>query len=114
MKDYKDEVKWAWQRIFRKWDDTVVWSIDEHLSIVLPQILRQLKKEASSYPQNVKNLKDWKEILEQIANAFEAYWLMRNATFNDTKSFKKQQVILKKKFDKGFQLFVKHFSGLWN
>jgi len=38
---------------------------------------------------------------------------MRNATFTNEKSFFKQQEILKKKFDKGFQLFVKHFSGLW-
>jgi len=113
MNDYKYEVKWAWQRVFRGWDDTACWSIDEHLSILLPKVIRKLRDGCDSYPLGLKNLKEWKVILGQMADGFEAYWLMRNATFTNEKSFFKQQEILKKKFDKGFQLFVKHFSGLW-
>src|SRR5271157_4693879 len=38
-----DEVRFAWQRVFRGWDDRAVWSIDYWLDAKMPDMLRRLK-----------------------------------------------------------------------
>ena len=42
--EIKRNLVWAWQRVFRGWDDRVVWSIDFYLFEMMPQWLRQLKE----------------------------------------------------------------------
>lgn len=113
VKDFIREVKYAYQRVVRNFDERAVWGIDEHLSIILPQMIRQLRNELHGHPVKLTK-KKWTTILSAIADGFEAYWLIRNATFTDEKSFKKQQKILDKKFKVGMSLFVKYFSDLWD
>jgi hypothetical protein len=110
---------WAWQRIFRQWDDRVIWSIDYYLAKMIPIWMRQLKKDKHGIPgmafrkedlQNpsgeitdhafelAKNLYD--DVLEDIAIGFENY-----KENEDTKN---------PIFEKGFDLFRKWFGTFWD
>ena len=45
-----DEIKWSWQRVFRGWDDRVIWSIDYHLCKYMPIWLRELRRVRHGFP----------------------------------------------------------------
>lgn len=44
------QVRWAYQRVTRGWDDRAVWSLDTHLSLVLGQQLIKMADIAHGYP----------------------------------------------------------------
>ncbi len=47
------EVKYAYQRVARGWDDRAVWSIDYWLDGIMPDMLRQLKKDKHGTPMSM-------------------------------------------------------------
>lgn len=44
------QLKWAWQRLYRGWDDRVIWSIMDYLARLLPVWLERLKEEKHGVP----------------------------------------------------------------
>jgi hypothetical protein len=50
FRDVKNEIKWAYQRVFRGWDDRVIWSIDWYLAEYLPVWLEELKNSKHGCP----------------------------------------------------------------
>lgn len=42
------QIKWAWQRVFREWDDAALWGLDSHFERV---IIPPLKKFCEGYMQ---------------------------------------------------------------
>lgn len=40
LSDLRLEVKWAWQRAFRGWDDTAIWGMGEYLSEIIVDVLK--------------------------------------------------------------------------
>lgn len=48
LRDIKLEIKWAWQRVFRGYDDRIYWGFDYHLTKIIPAI----KKFANDYLNN--------------------------------------------------------------
>jgi hypothetical protein len=80
-------IKYAYQRVVRGWDDTAVWSVDSWLCRVLPEMLRKLKEdkkglpieafsEPHKHPHSDKDTKEaearWNKILDDIIEGFEA------------------------------------------
>lgn len=49
-RDVPRQIKWAYQRVFRGWDDRAVWSLDTHLTKVLGQQLILMSEIAHGYP----------------------------------------------------------------
>lgn len=45
------QVRWAWQRVFRGWDDYSTWSLDVHLSRTLGQQLVAMADIAHGHPE---------------------------------------------------------------
>lgn len=43
-------IKWAWQRLYRGWDDRVIWSIMDYLARMLPVWLERLREETHGVP----------------------------------------------------------------
>lgn len=124
IKDIFREIRWAHQRVTRGWDDRAVWSIDYHLAKLIGQLVRELIKDNTGVPMAMytqeeigqdrngtssemdkEKEKQWKGILLEIAEGFEAYaengdcMLMNGNPEN---------------FDKAFDLFRTHFSSLWD
>jgi len=122
-----DEIKYAYQRIFKGYDERIVWSIDFYLAKMIPLWVRDLEKTKHGVPMDMfdsNNLKEshnpdndemeiaqekFNNILEQIAIGFECYEEFHNA-ISSSKEYKELEL----KFNNGFELFKKHFSSLWD
>lgn len=126
---WKNHIKWAWQRVFRGWDDRAVWSIDYYFANTLPQMIRMLKEKKigipvqmfDEEPYEVENKclgynnddmaiaeAKWDKILDEIADGFEAY---KNI---DDVPFLEREKAYKEFFDGPFELFKKYYVNLWD
>jgi hypothetical protein len=127
LEDWCYEIKYAWQRVFRKWDDTVPWSVDYYLAEMIPQWLKRIKDNKQGIPAvmfheedcldenyNVSEStmelrrKEYDEILDAIILGFESYIEMQD--LYDKEKIKP----LEENFDNGMELFVKYYRTLWD
>ena len=116
-----NKVKWAYQRLTRGWDDRAVWDMDYYLAELIPQLVKELKEKGQGFPSEMipgdasgeiteemekAGREKWGGILDSIIEGFEEYNQVRNCVMHpDYKMVK---------FEKGFKLFKKHFSSLWD
>jgi len=113
ISNVKYETKWAWQRVFRGFDDRWYWSLNSQLALIIPKCVRKMK-DGYSYPFGI-NYKQWKEILEKIALGFEAIEKIdEDFLLKDIPSKRKKYEKLEKQYDEGMELFVKWFNDLWD
>ena len=117
ISDWKYEVKWAWQRVFRGYDDRWNWGLYHHLQEIIPKCVRSMKKHHIGCPGSLfdsKNKKNncwkWSKILEKIAKGFEAKQKISDNYLFKGKRFEK----LDRKQKEGMKLFVKYFDNLWD
>lgn len=110
------------QRALRGYSDQDAWSANDYLARVIPGMLRKQKK-GYGYPESVGSRENWEEILEDIAQGFEAaeyisngkssYFVEEDGMYvlklND-KALKEATI----KMEKGLQLFAKHYLNLWD
>ena len=109
--DIKLEIKWAWQRVFRGFDDRWYWSLYGMITEIIPKCIRKIRKDGTGYPGNITN-KEWKIILKKIEDGFIA--LNKIETFGDCKYNSKKYKQRLKKYEEGMKLFLKHFRNLWD
>ena len=104
------EIKLAWQRVFRGYDDTMSWNLETHLADLINKITLDMADNGHGHPDKLTE-KKWKEILQQISFGFGSYMEMRSGcyTFKD-KEYKR----LEKEYKKGMELFAKYFPYLWD
>lgn len=121
-------VKWGFQRMFRGWDDRVIWSIAWHLAENMPKWLAKLKKYKHGVPMVCYRDEDYNketgaftegageraekcynDILDKISLGFQAY-ITLDTTLYDSPEYKK---LLKQKKE-GLALFIKYFDDLWD
>ena len=141
LNDWKYEIKWAWQRVFRGYDDTSVWNLYHHISEQLPKILRQLKNNHLGCPGELfdnkakknKECHKWEDILEKMARGFDAAVKIGNNEYMKEIKLKKPEKDifgkdsytgykydkkcynkLYKEFEEGMELFKKYFFNLWD
>lgn len=99
------ELQYAWQRIFRGWDDRVIWSIDWYLAEVMPVWIRRLKETKIGYPMGMEE-DEWDKILDGIIEGFEAAYRIMDLTDEKGKDLDK--------FHSGMDLFKEYFFNLWD
>lgn len=141
LEDWKYEIKWAWQRVFRGYDDRLTWNLNSYLSEYLPKIIRKMTKNVHGYPRSMnrkakggfKNVKDWKNVLEKIVKGFEAANkidrdehvkkiklkkpkkdIFGKDSYIEYKFDKKCYARLLKEFDVGMKLFKLWYFSLWD
>lgn len=129
LRYWKYEIKYAWQRVYRGWDDTAMWGIDMYLSKMIPEMTRELKKWSQALPMqafeglpyedeinygyseesmNIASER-WNKVLEEIAEGFEIYY----KSDSDIQYYKDEENLRKlEKFEKAFDLFRKNFGSL--
>jgi hypothetical protein len=126
-----NNLRWAWQRVFRGWDERVIWSIDWYLAEMIPFWMRQLKEDKHGVPgmcfkeddyNDAKSdyslkegawdraEKEYDDILEKIAVGFESY-LAREEYKYKTDDEKNQ---LTKNFEEAFDLLKKYYGTFWD
>lgn len=123
IKDGLREIKWAWQRVFRGWDDRVTWSIDTYLAEMIPQWMKRLRETKQGTPGLLFGDNNWNKtkyeffigahetadmkynaILKIIIDGFEKY---DDGDFYDRPKDKE-------KFDLAFKFFHEYFGTLWD
>jgi len=125
IEDLFREIKCAYQRVVRKWDYRVIWSIDYHLSEFIPIWIEELKHkqvgvsgeffeglpyddDGYGYSEESMNIARDRMfvVLDKISDGFRAYKEM-------TDVYDKDKIdILKKRFDEGFELFHRYYHIL--
>jgi len=115
IKQIFNEIKWAWQRVFRGYDDRWHWSLCDSLAKVVSENLEWLIENQSGCPDNLcdkskvgEECHKWKQILKEIKQGFDAFIEMGEYYNAD------EYEVLRKQYNKGMKLFAKYFGGLWN
>lgn len=127
LSDWRREIKYAWQRVFRGWDDTVPWSVDHYLAKNIPLWLKKIKTnkcgtpmmmfkdtdfsgENYEIPEDIAEIrrKEYEDILDKVILGFESY--IENENCYDVKKNEE----LMEKFNEGMELFVKYYSTFWD
>jgi len=123
-------MRWAYQRVFRGWDDRVIWSIDYHLAEMIPIWLLELKKNKRGVPSIMfsrddytgenyevsdevmgERRKEYDEILQEIRAGFLA-WTEIDEECLIPNSDEYEELCAT--FEKGFDLFKEYFGTLWD
>ena len=121
-------LKWGWQRLFRGWDDRVIWSIDYHLAKNIPVWMRELKLRSHSIPARISvpedyvdenyntsdetfqiRINQWNKILEDIAKGFDSYLEIEDLPYDSDEIREKRD-----DFEKGFDLLREWFGDFWD
>lgn len=122
------ELRFAWQRVFRGWDDRVIWSLDYYLIENMPVWLTKLKKNKRGVPFSLfteeelsdpngiseeaeeRARNDWDFILDLMINGFDAAkWIIDHAFDKD---FTEEMAY--DDFNRGMDLFKEYFFSLWD
>lgn len=74
-RDIPRQIKWAYQRVVRGWDDQSVWSLDSHLTNILGQQLVKMSEIAHGWPssQGFETFEEWVEALKTHGEALLTY-----------------------------------------
>lgn len=133
ISDWFYEIKYAWQRVFRGWDDTVLWGIDDWVSGVMLEVLPEFKKIKlkipstclpKDYHENENNYSDdenskiqndavklWDRELDIMIDGFKAYKQMHE--LHGWKTIDEHHE-LEKRLVKGLQKFSEYYLDLWD
>ena len=116
LDDIKYETKWAWQRVFRGFDDRWYWGLNGELENIVPKVVRHMKENGAGCSEKFfkkgeeDECKQWGEVLEKIARGFEASKEIEDELLYKGKRFMK----LYEERKEGLQLFVDNFASLWD
>lgn len=121
-----NEVKWAWQRVFRGWDDRATWSADYYFARQISEILDAIKSDCGiphfvfidlgipvdtfiteEQEQTAKTY--WDNIIQKIVDGFRAYLEAQEIVYTNPERYG----VLVKQYEEGFDLFKKHFGAFW-
>jgi len=120
IKDGSYEVKWAWQRVFRGYDDRVLWGLNYAVADIAIPALEFMRDKGMGTPMCIAP-KVWKRKLNTMIEGFRAFqndndWPdeLDNVTDPDFKQRRKWMNKNQKKQDRGMALFSEHFGNLWD
>jgi hypothetical protein len=121
------ELTYAWDRVFKGYDQRVAWSIDMYLNEMMPIWLKELKDSKPGIPMVLFNKEDFdemgcttegtdervkkefEEIIEKMIAGFEANAAMDKLVPSSSEYVEKEKIWLE-----GMGLFVKYYNTLWS
>ena len=133
FRDAEFEIRMAWQRVWKGYDDSWGWGLHSALSDVVPKALEQMIEYGNGAPSQFKDIKDWHVVLRKIQRGFEAandlddkkYMVKvklkkpKKDMFGEMtdigyKLDKKLESKLHREFDVGMKLLHKYYFNLWD
>lgn len=126
VKDAVYGVKYAWQRLFRGYDDRAWWNMDRYLSDIISKLSHELRTKSHGTPasvyielgftpsdsgeytdeETVLAEEKWANILSDIEEGFKEYIEVDNCMLHPNHDLVK--------FNRAFDLFREYFSALWD
>jgi len=101
VRELKYQIKWAWQRLFRGYDDRVWWNLNSYLCKMLPVWLRKIKT-GHLHPADLTE-EAWEAMLEEMADGFEEGYYLMDIGDGDAE-----------KFERAMKLFIERIFDLWD
>lgn len=124
-----DRIRWAYQRVFRGYDDRVTWGIDNYLNEHMPTWLRVLKENDQGVPfecfpegawdeekcrfaegSDEIAERNWHAALDGMIAGFEAAKRLSDWDFEGREELDE----LRRVQNDGLALFVKYYGSLWD
>ena len=127
-----EEIKYFIQRGRKGYSEKDTWDFHSYLSEIIPSAIRQYREKGTGCPSGLwdKEAKNdechrWHEVLEEIAQGFEAAEEINNSFGCRYKKElkdgaftyeydKKRAKLLTEKYNRGMDLFKKYFLNLWD
>lgn len=126
LRRLRKKIKFAWQRLTRGWDDSVIWSIDSYLSEMMPIWLKTLKNQGGTPGFCFENLetnptkeetelanKKWHMLLDQMIDGFEAANQITTSGMLLFTDNEEEYQKLVDTFETGMKVFVDNYFSLW-
>jgi hypothetical protein len=109
IKDKWYQVKWAWQRVFRGYDDRFCFEFCGMFPDLIIGVCDSMIQYGMGHPSKLKSMKQWHSILNKIKKGFIEYQKIDEMLL-DQKQLKKAQ----KELDKSLDLFKEFYGNLWD
>lgn len=106
------KIRSAYQRVFRGYDDSMVWGFCEVFPEMMVKILTQLEKNRYGYPSALTD-KQWSKILNQMIDGFKAVDEKEELDFKPNEYLEKIKPY-DKRINRALELFKEHFFSLWD
>lgn len=100
-----EKIKYFFQRLIRGYDDPAWWGLNEYIVRKAIKPLKHLRKQNNGFPHELTQ-KEWNKILDEIIWSFEKFLKDDFTNKNWKKDYERMQ--------KGFELFGKHLTDLWD
>jgi len=101
-------IKRFWQRGKYGYSDADTWHLSYYLATIIVAGVKAIRERALGFPNNMHG-EEWEEVLQQIEEGFSAALAIMDYYDIDGDS-----KLLQDKYEKGMQLFSKHFFSLWD
>ena len=119
VRDARYEVKYAWQRVFRGYDDRMLWGYPDENARIAIEVLTFLRDEGSGHPMG-ESEESYKAALDKMIDGFKAYTIMQDLSPVDDEGnvdkdrYEYEYHVLKNRYEEGMELYVKHYPSLWD
>lgn len=106
------ELKWAWQRVRRGYDDPALFGLNHALATLTVAGVRYMRETKHGYPGEFSpefgggGWEVWDDILARMEEGFQA-WLDEDGWFTNN-------TIAEEKFHDAMDLYATWFSALWD
>lgn len=110
LRHIKYELKYAWQRAWRGYDDSMVFNLDYGFVELYREILKDFKKNLHGYPGTTteEEWDDVDDVLDEIIGSLDRIYYVLFKSDNDDADLVEQEK------DRFFELFKEHFWSLWD
>ena len=120
--EWRRHIKWAWQRVFRGWDDRALWGLDYWLVGKMREMLPKMRDKSGipsccysklgwgspSDEEDNAAIKKWHGYVDQMIDGFEAANEILDS--DSLVSYEK----LHERYHEGMKVFVEYMFALWN
>ena len=118
--------KWGFQRMFRGYDDTAYWDLNDYITDIALPVLKEYRNSKTGIPlldgygmdnrnqtdQEFKQMEEtWNMYLDKMILSFE---LMKKEDMDYEHHDQQWYEEHNKKIEEGLILFAKYFRGLWD
>lgn len=116
-------IKWAYQRVVRDYDDPSIWDMHSEHSRRMEKMLRMLSDVKVGCPMEFYSESTepnqclaWTRVLNEMADGFKAANELDYIDVSDLDEGEKaaKRIELTEKFERGMDLFKKHYFSLWD
>lgn len=128
IRELSKEIKYAWQRVYRGWDDTVPRSVDIWMNHMMPEILARLKgngclldgvipegKDGDYSEEQYKQGKEkWDKEIDIMIEGFRAAERLCNIEYDFKDKDRKEEKELMDVYKKGMKSFIDNYFSLWS